>query len=263
MCSRLRICLRSRHERLHLSESDLREGGEGREISLTTQTCTCTHARTHRKKGGDTRAWLRGTARTQRDLQKVISRKLLEEHGVLIPMNLNLRVEFELILPSSKFGLSQVLTIVPLLSFKTSLGLRIQLLVWSSNLKALCEHAATSWAGHICSMRGRARTSPTTLTCPHLLPVFAVRTVRNHVGIALAILEIIEIEHEGPVVRSVGIHFPRDQRVACGLRISIAVPISQCSYGAELSYILVECRTQTSPGKLARSLNAPNYVRSW
>ena len=66
---------------------------------------------------------------------------------------------------------------MPLLSFKMGRGLHMQLLIWSSNLETLCEHAAASRAGHISSMRRRARSSPgSSLTRPHLLPVLTIRT---------------------------------------------------------------------------------------
>ena len=153
---------------------------------------------------------------------------------------------------------------MPLLSFKMGRGLHMQLLIWSSNRETLCEHAAASRAGHISSMRRRARSSPgSSLTRPHLLPVLTIRTVRNHVTVAAAVWRIIEIEHKGPVVHSVGVHLPRDEKVACALRISIAVPIRQRSYGAELRDIHGKRRSShTSPTELATSMDAPNYVRS-
>ena len=78
-----------------------------------------------------------------------------------------------------------------------SLGLCIQLLIWSSNREARCEHAAASRAEHICGLCRSASTLPPSSTRPHLLPGLAIRTVRNHVIVAFAICKIIEIEYEG------------------------------------------------------------------
>ena len=142
-----------------------------------------------------------------------------------------------------------------------SLGLCIQLLIWSSNREARCEHAAASRAEHICGLCRSASTLPPSSTRPHLLPGLAIRTVRNHVIVAFAICKIIEIEYEGPVMHSVRIHLPRDEIVACALRVSIAVPVSQHSYGVELSDIHGKCRrSYAPPTNLAILLDAPKYV---